>query len=229
MMTLPLRRAAAEFLGTFALVFAGTGAIIIDQSFGHPIGHAGISAVFGLIVLAMIHTFGDVSGAHMNPAVTVAFSVAGRFPWRQVPGYAAAQFSGACSASLLLRLMFPQSEFLGGTQPSGGFWQSFTLEVVMTALLMLVVLSVSTGGKEKGNTAGFVIGAVVGLEALFGGPVSGASMNPVRSLAPALISGHLESTWLYLIATFSGALLAVPLCRIVRGPACCDSQAANFP
>ena len=216
-----MRKTLAEFLATFALVFAGTGAIVVNQQGGGVIGHAGVAAVFGLIVIAMIHTFGDVSGAHMNPAVTLAFAVARRFAWRDLPGYFAAQFAGAIAASALLKFLFPASSTLGATLPSGSEQQSLILEIVLTAMLMLVVLSVSSGAKEKGVTAGIAIGAMVGLEALFAGPICGASMNPARSLAPALVSGHLEHLWLYLVATFGGALLAIPLCALVRGPGCC--------
>ncbi len=212
----------AEALGTFALVFAGTGAIVINAHSGGVIGHAGIALTFGLVVLAMIHAFGDVSGAHLNPAVTAAFAAAGRFPWRAVPGYLAAQITGALAASGLLRVLFPEDATrLGATLPAGSPGQSFALEVVLTAVLMLTILSVSTGAKEKGVTAGIAIGAVVALEAMFAGPVSGASMNPARSLAPALVSGHLQHLWIYLAATVLGALLAVPLCRLTRAADCC--------
>ena len=216
-----MRTLLAEFLGTFFLVFAGTGAIVADHASGGVIGHAGIALVFGLVVLAMIHTFGDVSGAHLNPAVTLGFAAAGRFPWHRVPGYAGAQMSGALSASGLLRFLFPASPTLGATLPAGPWHQSFLLETVLTAALMLVILSVSTGAKEKGITAGIAIGAVIALEAMFAGPISGASMNPARSLAPALVSGVLHHLWLYPVATILGALIGVALCRGVRGDGCC--------
>jgi aquaporin NIP len=216
-----MKRFLAEYLGTFFLVFAGTGAIVINQASGGVIGHVGIALVFGLVVLAMIHTFGDVSGAHLNPAVTLGFAAAGRFPWREVAGYVSAQLAGALSASGLLRWLFPDSPTLGATLPAGGVGQSFVLEAVLTAVLMLVILSVSTGAKEKGITAGIAIGAVIGLEAMFAGPVCGASMNPARSLAPAIVSGHLEHLWLYPAATVLGALIGVPLCIGVREPGCC--------
>jgi aquaporin NIP len=213
-----MRRPLAEFLGTFILVFAGTGAIVINGLAGGVIGHAGIALTFGLVVLAMIYTFGDISGAHLNPAVTVAFAAARRFPWKEVPLYLGAQLAGAFAASGLLKFLFPGPGTLGATLPSGSASQSFVLEVVLTAILMLVILSVSTGSKEKGITAGIAIGAVVGLEAMFAGPICGASMNPARSLAPAIVSGHLEHLWLYPAATLLGALLAVPVCQAVRGP-----------
>jgi aquaporin Z len=210
----------AELLGTFALVFAGTGAIVINDISGGTIGHIGIAATFGLVVMAMIQIFGDVSGAQFNPAVSLAFAVAGKLTWARLPGYVVAQCVGALLASGLLRFLFPTHELLGSTLPSGAVSQSFVLEAVLTAMLMLTILSVSTGAKEKGITAGIAIGAVVGLEAMFAGPICGASMNPARSLAPALVSGHLEHLWLYLLAPVVGALIAVPLFRAVRGPGC---------
>ena len=214
----------AEFLGTFALLFAGTGAIIINHATGGTIGHAGIALTFGLIVLAMIHTFGDVSGAHFNTAVTIAFAAAGRFAWRSVPGYLAAQSLGAFAASGLLKLLFPQDNTLGATIPAGAWSQSFVLELVLTFLLMLTILNVSTGAKEKGITAGIAIGAMIALEAMFAGPICGASMNPIRSLAPAVMSGHLEHLWIYLTAPILGALLAVPTCGLIRGADCCATE-----
>jgi aquaporin NIP len=212
-----MKRLLAEFLGTFILVFAGTGAIVVDQSFGGVIGHPGISLIFGLVVLAMIHTFGDVSGAHLNPAVTLGFAVAGRFKWKDVPGYATAQISGALASSAVVKTLFPSSLTLGATLPSGSLTQTFILEIILTAILMLVILSVSTGAKEKGITAGITIGAVVALEAMLAGPICGASMNPARSLAPAILGGNFQHLWLYPTATILGALLAVPLCHAVRG------------
>lgn len=216
-----MKRLLAESLGTFTLIFAGTGAIIINEASGGVIGHGGIALTFGLVVLAMIYTFGDVSGAHLNPAVTIAFAVGRRFPWREVPGYVAAQAVGGFAASALLRLLFPKSGTLGATLPAGVWGQSFILEIVLTGILMLTILNVSIGAKEKGVTAGIAIGAVVALEAMFAGPVCGASMNPIRSLAPAVVSGHVEHLWIYLGAPVLGALLAVPLCIGVREPGCC--------
>lgn len=219
-----MRKLLAEFLGTFILVFAGTGAIVINEVSGGAIGHAGIALTFGMVVLAMIHTFGDVSGAHLNPAVTLAFAAAGRFPRRGVPGYLLAQVAGALAASGMLAVMFPESTTLGATLPAGPESRSFVLEVVLTAILMLTILSVSTGAREKGATAGLAIGMVVGLEAMFAGPISGASMNPARSLGPALVSGNLAHLWIYLLAPAAGALLAVPLCMGVREKGCCAGR-----
>ncbi len=218
------KRLWAEVIGTFALVFAGTGAIVINGVSGGAISHPGIALTFGLVVLAMIYTFGDVSGAHFNPAVTTAFAAAGRFPWREVPGYVGAQFAGALAASGLLRMLFPGDGKLGATLPAGSEWQSVVLEIVLTLILMLVILSVSTGSKEKGITAGIAIGAVIALEAMFAGPICGASMNPARSLAPALVSGEVRHLWIYLTGPLLGALLAVPLCCLTREGECCQRE-----
>jgi aquaporin Z len=216
-----MKKLLAECIGTFTLVFAGTGAIVINQVAGGVTGHAGIAIVFGLVVLAMIHTFGDVSGAHLNPAVTTAFAAAGRFAWREVPGYIGAQIVGALAASVLLHFLFPEATTLGATLPAGPPMQSFVLEIVLTAVLMLTILSVSTGAKEKGITAGIAIGGVIALEAMFAGPICGASMNPARSLAPALVSGNLTHLWIYLVAPMIGALIAIPLCIGTRESGCC--------
>ena len=220
-----MKRYASEFLGTLGLVFAGTGAIVINEVSGGVITHVGIALTFGLIVLAMIYTFGDVSGAHLNPAVTIAFAGAQRLPWREVPGYVIAQVLGALTASGLLHGLFPTNAKLGATLPAGSAWQSLTLEVVLTFFLMLVILNVSTGAKEKGITAGIAVGAVIALEAMFAGPICGASMNPARSLAPALISGHLQYLWVYLLAPTVGAFLAVVACCSVREAGCCGKAA----
>lgn len=220
------KRLFAEVFGTFALVFAGTGAIVVNQASGGAISHAGIAITFGLVVLAMIYALGDISGAHLNPAVSVAFAAARRFPWREVPAYAGAQISGAVLASLVMRWLFPSDQFLGATFPSGAERQSFILELILTLFLMVVILHVSTGAKEKGITAGIAIGSVIGLEAMFAGPISGASMNPARSIAPALVSGHLEHLWIYIAGPFLGAVIAVPACCMMREPGCC---AQSFP
>ncbi|MFN0077232.1 MAG: aquaporin [Prosthecobacter sp.] len=211
-----MNKLLSELLGTFTLVFAGTGAIVINEVSGGVIGHAGIALTFGLVVMAMIYTFGDVSGAHLNPAVTLAFAAARRFAWKDVPGFVIAQISGACFASGVLRLLFPTIEKLGATLPAGAAMQSFVLEFILSAILMLTILRISTGAKEKGITAGIAIGGVIALEAMFAGPICGASMNPARSLAPALVSGHLEHLWIYLTATVLGALAAVPLAKVIE-------------
>lgn len=214
-----MRRILAEGLGTFVLVLAGTGAIVVDSVSSGAIGHVGIALCFGLVVLAMIQTFGEVSGAHLNPAVTIGFVAAKRFPLRSAGAYVAAQISGALLASGFLRLLFPEHPTLGATLPSGALLPSLALELAMTWILMLVILSVSAGSKERGLMAGIAIGAVVGLEALFGGPISGASMNPARSLGPALIGGDLTHYWVYLVGPIVGAMIAVGFEYILRGRA----------
>jgi aquaporin NIP len=219
-----MKKYFAEFLGTFVLVFAGTGALVINSATHGVIGHAGVALTFGLVVLAMIYTFGDVSGAHLNPVVTLAFAAAGRFAWADVAGYLVAQTGGAFAASSLLRLLFPLDATLGATLPAASAAQSFVLECVLTFILMLVILSVSTGSQEKGFTAGIAIGSVIALEAMFAGPICGASMNPARSLAPALVSGHVEHLWVYLAGPLLGALLAIPACCGVREPGCCSAS-----
>ncbi len=206
----------SEGIGTFALVFAGTGAIIINDTAGGAVTHVGIALTFGLVVMALIYTFGDTSGAHFNPAVTLAFAVDGRFSPRCALPYIGAQLLGGVAASLLLRALFPAHATLGATAPRGAALQSLLLETILTWFLMLVILRVSTGAKEKGITAGLVVGAVIGLEAMFAGPICGASMNPARSLAPALVSGRLGELWIYIFGPIVGALLAVPTLRLVR-------------
>ena len=211
----------SELIGTFALVFAGTGAIVINDVTGGVVSHVGVALTFGLVVMAMIYALGNVSGAHLNPAVTMGFWLAGRFPGRSVPPYIISQCAGALLASVILRLLFPGHATLGATAPAGPLVQSFVLEVILTGLLMFVILNVSVGAKETGMMAGVAVGAVIGLEALFAGPITGASMNPARSLAPAVVSGHLQSLWLYLIAPVSGAALGVWGCRCVQEAGCC--------
>lgn len=214
----------AELFGTFCLVFAGTGAVIVNDTFGGAVTHVGAAVTFGLIVLAMIYAVGDVSGCHLNPAVTFGFAFTRRFEWKRVGPYLLAQCVGAVLASGSLRLMFPDHQTLGTTLPAGSTAQSWTMEFILTLMLMVVVvLSVATGPKEKGMLAGVAIGSVIGLEALFGGPVSGASMNPARSLAPAIISGRLDHLWVYLTAPIAGAIAGVAMCRAIHPTGqCCQ-------
>jgi aquaporin Z len=219
-----MKKCIAEFIGTFALVFAGTGAIVINEASGGAVTHVGISLTFGLIVLAMIYTIGDISGAHLNPAVSLGFFAARRFPLRDVIPYVISQCAGAFAASGMLRFLFPQNATLGATQPAGSAAQSFILELILTTLLMFVILSVSIGAAEKGITAGIAVGSVIGLEAMFAGPICGASMNPARSLAPAVVSHHFSSLWIYFVAPIAGALLAVVGCRCVREEGCCSTR-----
>ncbi|HLO03024.1 MAG TPA: MIP family channel protein [Symbiobacteriaceae bacterium] len=203
-----MRRAlVAEFLGTFGLVFAGTGAVVFNQMTG-ALTHVGIAIVFGLIVTAMIYTFGHTSGAHFNPAVTLGFASIGAFPWRRVPGYLAVQILGAVAASGVLRATFGLVGTLGATLPATTPTHSFVLELILTFFLMLVIMGAAVDAKAVKGFAGLAIGATVGLEAMFGGPISGASMNPVRSFGPALVAGAWAHHWLYWVAPILGALLA---------------------
>lgn len=204
----PYRKYFAELLGTFCLVFAGTGAIVINDVYG-SVSHPGIALTFGFVVMAMIYSIGDVSGAHINPAVTIAFWARGKFATKDVGPYLIAQLVGALVASIVLRLLFSDHDHLGSTLPSGTWQQSFLLEFILTAILMFVIFCVSSGSRETGIMAGAAIGATVGLEAMFAGPVCGASMNPARSLAPAIVSGTFTHLWVYVVATTLGALFAV--------------------
>lgn len=206
----------AEFLGTFTLVFCGTGAVIVNQQTNGVITHAGIAITFGLIVMTMIYALGDISGAHMNPAVTIAFTIAKRFQPKQIFPYLISQFAGALLASLLLHYLFPTNETLGATLPAGSEMQSFILEVLLSFFLMLVVINVATGSKEQGMFAGLAIGSIVAVEAMFAGPVSGASMNPVRSISPALVSGHTKHLWIYIVAPIFGMALAIPVFNLLH-------------
>lgn len=209
-------RVTAEIFGTFCLVFTGTGAIVINDVSNGVVTHLGIALTFGLIIVAMIYSLGEISGAHLNPAVTIAFVAARRFPKSMALPYIAAQCTGAFSASFLLKVLFPQHRTLGATLPSGPVVQSFALEFFLTLILMFVILQISSGAKEKGITAGIAVGAVVGLEALFAGPISGASMNPARSIAPALVSGQMKSLWIYLLGPTLGSLSAVILNQLIK-------------
>lgn len=211
-----MKKYIAETLGTFSLLFCGTGAIIINEQTNGTITHVGVAITFGLIVMAMIYSLGNISGAHLNPAVTIAFTMAKKFPPKEVTPYILSQTTGALAASFTLKYLFPLNENLGATLPSGTFAQSFILEIILTFILMLVIMNVATGSKEKGLFAGIAIGATVMLEAMFAGPVCGASMNPVRSLAPAIASGHTQHLWIYLIAPVLGAALAIPIWQYLK-------------
>ncbi|HTR27647.1 MAG TPA: aquaporin [Puia sp.] len=211
-----IRKSVAEILGTFALVFCGTGAVVIDNVTHGAVTHVGVAITFGLLVMAMIYALGDISGAHLNPAVSVAFAVAGRLPLRTLGLYIVSQIIGAFLASITLRLLFPSDELLGTTIPAGSDMQSFVLELLLTFFLMLVIIHVSTGSKEQGLFAGLAVGSTILLEAMFAGPICGASMNPARSLAPAVVAGHLEHLWLYLAAPVTGAALAIPVWKFLN-------------
>lgn len=216
------RKLIAEAFGTFTLVFAGCGAIVINDVSGGAVTHVGIALTFGLVVMAMIYAVGGISGAHINPAVTVALAVAGRFPKAEVLPYVASQIAGGIGACLVLKLLFLEHETLGATLPAGPQWQSFILELILTLILMFTILAVTAGNNAEKFPVGIIVGGVVGLEALFAGPVCGASMNPARSIGPALVSMNLGDLWIYVVATTMGALLAVPLCCCMVERDCCS-------
>ncbi|MBC7650477.1 MAG: aquaporin [Deinococcales bacterium] len=211
-----MKKYYAEFIGTFLMMFCGTGAMIIDETTNGSITHVGVAITWGLIIMSLIYALGETSGAHFNPAVTIAFTVNKNFPLQQVLPYVGSQFLGGISASLLLKYLFPTSVFLGATVPNGSNMQAFILEIILSFLLMLVVLKVAKGSKEQGLFAGIAIGSVVLLEAMFAGPICGASMNPIRSLTPALVSGHLSQVYIYIIAPPIGMLLAVGFNKLLQ-------------
>lgn len=206
----------AESIGTFALVFAGTGAIIINDSHNGIITHPGIALTFGLIIMVMIYALGETSGAHFNPAVTTAFWLTGRFPGGKILPYVASQFTGAILASALLKWLLPAHPTMGTTLPTIPTGNAFALEVILTFFLMFVISHVALGSKEQGLMAGLAIGGTVLLCALFAGPATGASMNPARSLAPALVSGTWQGVWIYLTAPFIGASLAALVWKVLQ-------------
>jgi len=219
-----MKKYISEFIGTFSMIFCGTGAMTINEITGGEVTHVGIAITWGLIVMSMIYAFGETSGAHFNPAVTIAFAYAKKFSWKEVPKYIVAQILGAFVASLILLFLFPTSEFLGATIPTIDVWRAFVLELLLTFFLMVVIINVSTGSKEMGVIAGIAIGAVVLLEAMFAGPITNASMNPARSLAPNIVSGNIQGLWLYIIAPILGALLAVVSCKLIKDDNCCDDD-----
>ena len=210
-------RLFAEGIGTFLLVFAGTGAIIID-AITHTLGHVGVAITFGLVVMVLVYAVGHISGAHFNPAVTVAFTVIGDFPPAQAAAYVLAQLVGATAASGLLRLLFGNTGLLGATLPAGSPWQSLVLELVLTFVLMYVIMGAAADGRAVKGFAGLAIGGAVGLDAMFGGPISGASMNPARSLGPALLSGQFAAHWVYWLGPLAGAILAAVAYRLLHQP-----------
>jgi len=211
----PLRRLAAEFVGTFALVFAGCGAIMVDAKTG-ALGHVGVAISFGLVIMAMIYAVGHISGAHFNPAVSFAFALSRHFPWPRAVGYWSAQLLGALAAAAILRGSLGTVAHVGATLPSGSQGQSFLWELVLTFFLMFVIMAVATDTRAVGEAAAIAIGGTVGLDAMFGGPISGASMNPARSLGPALVSGDLHAVWLYILAPLAGATLGALTYQVIR-------------
>jgi aquaporin NIP len=214
----PLQRLAAEFVGTFALVFAGCGAVMVDEK-THALGHVGVAISFGLVIMAMIYAIGHISGAHFNPAVSFAFALSRHFPWPRVFGYWGAQLLGALCAAAILRGSLGNIAHVGATLPSGSQGQSFLWELVLTFFLMFVIMAVATDARAVGEAAAIAIGGTVGLDAMFGGPISGASMNPARSIGPAVVSGDLHALWLYIVAPLAGAALGALAYQLVRGEA----------
>jgi aquaporin NIP len=210
------RRVLAECIGTYALVVAGCGAIMVNAQ-TEALTHVGVALTFGLIIMVMIAATGHISGAHFNPSVTFAFALVRHFPWREVPAYIGGQFIGAIAAAGTLLGLLGNIANLGATLPVGSAWQSFGLEVVMTAFLMFVITAVATDIRAVGQLAALAIGAAVALDALFGGPISGASMNPARSLAPALVAGIWTHQWIYIAAPLLGASIGVVLYDLIRG------------
>jgi aquaporin NIP len=210
------RRLAAEAIGTFALVFAGCGAVMVDAKTGQ-LGHIGVAISFGLVIMAMIYAVGHVSGAHFNGAVTFAFALTRHFPWPRAASYWAAQLAGAVAAAALLRASLGNIAHVGATLPSGSNAQSFLWELVLTAFLMFVIMAVATDTRAVGEAAAIAIGGTIALDATFGGPISGASMNPMRSAAPALVSGDLHALWVYIVAPVIGASVGALAYQLVRG------------
>lgn len=209
------KRVVAEFVGTFALVLAGCGAVVVNSQTG-ALGHGGVAATFGLIIGVMIAATGHISGAHFNPAVTIAFASARHFAWRDVPAYLAGQFGAAVSAAMVLRVMFGNVASLGATVPAGTVGQSLVLEALLTFFLMFVIIAVATDSKAAGQLAAIAIGGTVALSALWGGPISGASMNPARSFGPALIAGVWDAHWLYWLGPIVGAVVAALVYTAIR-------------
>jgi MIP family channel proteins len=212
------RRALAEALATFALVFAGCGAIVLDHQRNGSLGAVGIAAVFGLVIMVMIYATGHLSGAHINPAVTLAFTATRHFPPREAAAYIPAQLAGAIAGALALRLVWGIPVHLGATVPSVSEGSAFAYETILTAFLMFVIVAVATDTRAVGAAAAIAIGGTVALDALFAGGVTGASMNPARSFGPALVSGQWHGFWIYVIAPIAGAILGATGYQVVRGP-----------
>ena len=211
-----LRASVAELIGTFALVFAGAGAVMVDAKTA-ALGHVGVAITFGLVIMVMIYAVGHVSGAHFNPAVSLAFALTRHLSWARVAVYWAAQSAGALLAAALLRASLGNVAHLGATLPAGSDAQSFVWEIVLAAFLMFVIMAVATDTRAVGEAAAIAIGGTVGLDAMFGGPISGASMNPARSLGPAVVSGDLHAVWIYLLAPLVGATAGAVAYQFVRG------------
>ena len=211
-----MRQLAAELVGTFALVFAGCGALMVDAKTGQ-LGHVGVAITFGLVIMFGVYAVGHISGAHFNGAVTLAFALTRRFPWPRALAYWSVQLAAAIAAAAVLRASLGDVAHVGATLPSGSLGQSFLWELVMTAFLMFVILAVATDTRAVGEAAAIAIGGTIAMDAMFGGPISGASMNPLRSIGPALVSGDLYALWLYIVAPVLGAALGAVAYEFVRG------------
>ncbi|MCF7568107.1 aquaporin [Sabulilitoribacter arenilitoris] len=218
-----MKKYISETIGTFSMVFCGCGAMTINEITNGSISHVGVAITWGLIVMAMIYAFGEISGAHFNPAVTIGFAFAKKFAWNQVPKYILAQGIGAFFAIFILWFLFPESQFLGETTPAENFpaYKAAILEFLLTFFLMVVIINVSTGSKEIGTMAAIAVGGVILLEAMFAGPLTKASMNPIRSIAPAIFTGNFQYLWLYITAPVLGAIVAVSSCKLVKNDNCC--------
>jgi MIP family channel proteins len=216
----------AEAIGTFALVFAGCGAIMVDAK-THELGHVGVAITFGLVIMFGIYAVGHISGAHFNPSVTFAFALSRHFPWTRAFGYWGAQLIGALAAAAVLRGSLGNIADVGATLPSGSQGQSFLWELVLTFFLMFVIMAVATDTRAVGEAAAIAVGGTVLFDAMFGGPISGASMNPARSTGPALVSGNLHALWLYIVAPICGASLAALAYQFARGEQSFDGEAAH--
>jgi MIP family channel proteins len=210
------RMLVAELIGTFALLFAGCGAVMVDAK-THQLGHVGVAITFGLVIMFGIYAVGHISGAHFNPAVTFAFALTRHFPWSRALAYWGAQIVGALVAALLLRASLGNIAHVGATLPAGSQGQSFLWELVMSSFLMFVILAVATDTRAVGEAAAIAIGGTIGLDAMFGGPISGASMNPARSFGPALVSGDLHALWVYILAPVLGTSVGGLAYQFVRG------------
>lgn len=212
------RRALAEGLAAFALVFAGCGAIVANDQYGGQLGPVGVALAFGLVITAMVYATGHLSGGHINPAVTLAFTLTRHFPARDATAYIAAQLAGAVTGAFLLLAVWPdQPAGLGATSPTVGVGSALVYEAALTAFLMFVIMAVATDTRAVGAAAAIAIGGVIGLDALVGGPVTGASMNPARSFGPALAAGEWRDFWIYIAGPVAGAALGALAYQVVRG------------
>nr|AAL05942.1 early embryogenesis aquaglyceroporin [Pinus taeda] len=211
-----VRKVVAEFIGTFFLIFVGCGSVVVDKISNGSITHLGVSLVWGMAAMIVIYSIGHISGAHLNPAVTLALAAVKRFPWVQVPGYIVAQVFGSISAGFLLRFMFGEVAFMGATVPSGSEMQSFALEIITTSLLVFVVSAVATDTKAVGELGGLAIGATIAMNVAISGPISGASMNPARTIGSAVAGNKYTSIWVYMVGPVIGALMGAMSYNMIR-------------